>query len=914
MKQYPNIKFILQCMKRWEVSFDEYIDSYYMYATELKDYLYDYMQDQIYLNSIRIFIKEVNIRKNEIDADGNKAYKDIDNEYSTNESLDKLFLKYPVLEEKVSVIINNEKKQIALFFQRLKEDAGILNATYNFKISKLSMIEFEQDSDSHNHGAKTMCISDGNNKILYKPHSLVSDVFLTELYANVSPYLKYSLEHPCSIDRGTYGWQEFIEKRLPENEEEWSRYYFRYGELLFFAYSINMTDIHSENLIQNGENPYVIDTETIFYNNSYSGKMDVQNRNNVPQVVFNDYMTNSVMNTLMLPFKAIGSPVDVDLSPLSVFANQESDSILNYKIVDEFSDNIRFEIVKYSSYKKHEHDPFLYTKEIAGGFEFSYQWYLDNEDYYINLVDKLLSKYTMPVRQVLRATYVYGKFLDAARHPDYLENKSKTEILFKKMISSHNKFRIWQGENEVKSLLESDFPYFYTYINDKAVYCIYGKCDNFFTQTIRDIINKRLMSLSLQDMELQKSLIFISMSTINKPNSIGYELENVKKMSDYTAVFFRKQEVVDEIIRYILSIAIWNQEKDLCMWAGQAEIGNSMKMCTLSHYLYDGGGIVLLLLYAAADNRGKYESIIRSAMNYFEIISEEDRKLSAYNGIGSMLYLYYELIKLWKDTVYQNRFEKLLNRVAAYSLSEDIPIDYCNGLSGMAVLLENIYLDMHDEKLIPIIIKYVDYCIDHIDTIKLAGLAHGYAGVSLATSGLYAITKNEKYRIATLELINEENKLFDLQEGNWKDLRFHEKQGDSYFWCHGAGGIALARMKAYQHLGESICLKDLNTAVIKLKKDMNKLKNHSLCHGMFGNLDILNSIYNSGIIDEDVLSKCDLLQLKNGIMENIISDGCVCGISNAYNMVSFMLGISGMAYSLLRMDDVHIPNFLLLEL
>lgn len=901
-------------MKRWEVSFDECIDSHYMYAAELKDYLCGYMQSQIYLNSVRTFIKEVNIQKNKIDDDDNKAYEDIDNEYCTNEGLEDFFCKYPVLEEKLSVIINNEKKQIALFFQRLKEDEEILNTAYNFKIAELSMIDFEPDSDSHNHGAKTVCISDGKNKILYKPHSLASDLFLTELLASVSPYLKYSLEHPCSIDKGEYGWQQFIEKKLPEKDEEWSRYYLRYGELLFFAYSINMTDIHSGNLIQNGEHPFVIDTETIFYNNSYSGKLNAQNKNSVPQLVFNDFMTNSVMNTLMLPFKAIGSAIDVDLSPLSVFANQESDSILNYQIVDEFSDNIRFETVKYSLEKECDHDPFLYTKEIVEGFEFSYQWYLENGEYYNNLVKNLLSKYDMSVRQVLRATYVYGKFLDAARHPDYLEDKSKTQLLFKKLISPNNKFRIWQGENEAKSLLENDFPYFYTYINDKAAYCIYGKCDNFFTQTIKDMINKRLISLSLQDMELQKSLVFISMSTINKPNSIGYELENVKKMSDYTAIFFRKQEAANEIIKYILSSAIWNQEKDLCMWAGQAEIGNAMRMSTLSHYLYDGGGVVLLLLYAAADNKRKYESVIRAAMNYFETISVEDRKLSSYNGIGSMLYLYYELTKLWKDSVYQNRFEKLLNHIAACPLLGDIPIDYCNGLSGMAVLLENIYLDMHDEKLIPMIIKYVDYCLDHVGTIKLAGLAHGYAGISLAASGLYEITKNEKYRAAALDLINEENKLFDFQEGNWKDLRFEENQGDSYFWCHGAGGIALARMKAYQYLEESICLKDLNAAVVKLKKDMNKLKNHSLCHGMFGNLDILNSICHSGIIEEGALSEGDLLQLKKMIMDNIISDGCVCGISNAYNMISFMLGISGMAYSLLRMNDVQLPNILLLEL
>ena len=67
------------------------------------------------------------------------------------------------------------------------------------------------------------------------------------------------------LDRGDYGWVEYVEHRSCASDEEIRRYYRRTGNFLCLVYALNGSDFHFENMIADGEHPVPIDLETIYH-------------------------------------------------------------------------------------------------------------------------------------------------------------------------------------------------------------------------------------------------------------------------------------------------------------------------------------------------------------------------------------------------------------------------------------------------------------------------------------------------------------------------------------------------------------------------------------------------------------------------------------------------------------------------
>jgi lantibiotic modifying enzyme len=67
------------------------------------------------------------------------------------------------------------------------------------------------------------------------------------------------------LDRGDYGWVEYVEHRSCASDAEIRRYYRRTGHFLSLVYALNGSDFHFENMIADGEHPVPIDLETIYH-------------------------------------------------------------------------------------------------------------------------------------------------------------------------------------------------------------------------------------------------------------------------------------------------------------------------------------------------------------------------------------------------------------------------------------------------------------------------------------------------------------------------------------------------------------------------------------------------------------------------------------------------------------------------
>ena len=197
---------------------------------------------------------------------------------------------------------------------------------------------------------------------------------------------------------------------------------------------------------------------------------------------------------------------------------------------------------------------------------------------------------------------------------------------------------------------------------------------------------------------------------------------------------------------------------------------------------------------------------------------------------------------------------------------------------------------------------------------NLTGFSHGTAGVAYALLELYHETKDAEYLRAAEDALRYERQVFNSDVGNWPDFREesqrpNRKSPPSYktLWCHGAPGIALSRLRAYQITGHEvykeeaeIALSTTRTAVVASM--MSRRWDYSLCHGLTGNADVLISGY-------QVLgsTRTDDINLARQVASAITQFRGLGDVENP----SLMLGLAGVGYFLIRLYNAGIPSVLL---
>jgi lantibiotic modifying enzyme len=134
------------------------------------------------------------------------------------------------------------------------------------------------------------------------------------------------------------------------------------------------------------------------------------------------------------------------------------------------------------------------------------------------------------------------------------------------------------------------------------------------------------------------------------------------------------------------------------------------------------------------------------------------------------------------------------------------------------------------------------------DAPHLLGLSHGAAGAATAFLELHAVTGAPRWREAAQRAMAYERSRYEPRALNWPDLRGSGSQGDwrpsfPVFWCHGAPGIALSRLRAVELIVDEEARQEaviaLDTTRAAVENGVAASGNFSLCHGLAGNAEVL---------------------------------------------------------------------------
>ena len=408
-------------------------------------------------------------------------------------------------------------------------------------------------------------------------------------------------------------------------------------------------------------------------------------------------------------------------------------------------------------------------------------------------------------------------------------------------------------------------------------------------------------------------------------------------------------KVADAIGQRICAQAVWHNGR--CNWLGMEPLergsaGSQLSATyrTLGPDLYSGtSGVALFLAELFAETgdpllRQTALAAARHALARADAILPLSR-LGLFSGWFGIALVAARVGILLDEADLQTHAQQLLQRVFAEERDAH-EFDLMSGRAGAIAALMVLNRIFDDAGLIDFAVRLGDELIEMADKKigyswespslrnhhNLTGFSHGASGAAYALLELHAATGISKYRDAASLAFEYENHWFNVETANWPDFRKDpsspsgRKHTYPYmtFWCHGAPGIALARLRAYEMTRDEQYKAD---AIAALKTTRSSIEsaldswagNFSLCHGLAGNAEVLIYGAETLSLEAEENMAAALMVARTG-MERYASTNSQwpCG-THAGETPNLMLGLAGIGHYYLRLWQPSIPSIIFLN-
>lgn len=554
----------------------------------MKNILYDVIPELVELCS-RVLITEFwNYKSNfpQRVSKGSDMYLEYYSKLEDGQIINGILDKYVVLKD----IINNFLKQRIFYIKECinnyEKDKEEIYQIFNIHSNKLIKVNITS-GDTHHKGRKVIMVTLEDGTLIYKPRSLEAEHTFYELLDIISDNNISKAVRLKDISHNTYSWQELAVYKTAESLTDVKKYYFYLGEILFTADLCCSHDLHHENIIACKDTPILIDMETLVDSGPQPPEIGDQ-----PLKYINYECINSVLGTILLPTNCIHMVFDFDISAISGRNQYESNSWYDFIMINKGTDNICLEkVYKLGVYEEEKNllkynnqivNPRNYLCHILEGYQNAYNVFSLKK----GEIKNIISNNKLRIRQVLRPTAIYGKFLMASLYSDYLVNWNKYKSLFRRLI---NNKAIEKSKLEIIDLLNRDVPYFYSELDEKNLYSYQGKVNNYFPCSSKDVVLNKMDLINKNYIDKQMYYIKLAMSTLDNTNG-NEEVENLFKQQD---------DILDMAIKIADKMEkkqFWNKESTDCYMLTTSVIKGKRKICMLNYNLYDGGGVLLFYI------------------------------------------------------------------------------------------------------------------------------------------------------------------------------------------------------------------------------------------------------------------------------------------------------------------------------
>lgn len=646
-------------------------------------------------------------------------------------------------------------------------------------------------SDPHNGGQSAVLFSCGEKKYIYKPRPSTADTAWADFLDALAPIIDVPL--PRAV-RPIFPLEEsttivpFVEGREAKDETEARLFYTRCGALLALCMILGATDLHSENLIADGDSPLLVDLETLM-----SGVTP-------DRAARGAKLYDSLIFSHLLPNWMLQDDENIDVGALTGAGKNQL---------------------------KLHGDPcpaYAYVEEICSGFRRTFIGLLKQRE----AVSKELERFAKAsFRKLLRSTDLYGRLCDQIARMDSPEEKrASTERLCRAyqrggepwMQKMHR-----ACESEINAVLRGDIPYFFSFGDECCLRDMDGiVAEDYYTCSPLDAARQRLAALRPEDGIAQERIIRLSLRAV---------CPKVEKDALPSA-----RGVFDMLEAQVI-------EGCPCGWMGLTTgARGEAYFQSIGFDLYEGL-LGVLVFYGALYEATGDEEVLRVIRSQYEeyrawYIRPESRiRANAANicltsGLGGHILALGYLARTLRDESYLRDAVMLLSRFNFDGFEDYESWDVYGGVSGLLVALPLLRGCGIDEQLAQIALQLADGICK--TRPELTGYAHGAAGLTLAL-GAAQYVGGGVYSEDILRLLEWENTQYDEVEKNWLDLRNPERHGFMKGLCSGAPGIGLARMQLLKYTRDTqiadVCMMDLRRVREFLRAQRQSLRRDTLCCG-----------------------------------------------------------------------------------
>ncbi|GEM29016.1 lanthionine synthetase [Nocardia neocaledoniensis NBRC 108232] len=854
-----------------------------------------------------------------------------------------LFDEFPLLAQRLHTVAELWQAFAVELLERLVTDLPELLTTLGAPASLGHLATVRAGlGDSHRSSRSVAVIEFSSGwKAVYKPRPFGVDAHFQDLLEWVNERTDgLNLRTVRCFDRGDYGWMEYVQAWPCTGSIELRTFYRRQGALLALLYVLHASDANAENLIAAGDQPVLIDLETLL-----QPRLEVLRSGNrsVAETAADELFGSSVIHAGLLPAGPYGW---ADRSGMSVQDGAGASSIRIPHVEAPGTDRMRIRLRK-AAVPRGDNQPDHvvrlrdYVDSVLVGFTEVYTLLGRNRDALTRQDGPLAAFRTDQVRVLLRDTSTYGLILGMSFHPRLLRNRWDLEehfdLLWREVATKPGLAAV--TESERRALWAVDIPAFDARVDGTEVLDDQGAVvlDTGVTSGWQ-LLNEALERLGDEDLARQIWLIRACMLS----NGVRWD-EPVAVARDAHAPAATPIDdeplygVAQAVAERLVDLAVGDSEG--AVWLGvRTGAETNWQVGVTGPDLYAGGlGIALFLgHYAEVSGDAEYRDLARRAAGAAVQQLRRGRfgrgtDVLGLIGLGGAVYALAQLGALWAD---DGLIAIARSLVAAMPplIARDEDFAVIDGAAGALLGAGTLSRISGDADILDVIRDAADRLLTaqgagsgnaawmprrmhELGLVEepLAGYGHGASGIASALVCASELLGDETYLDAALLAVDYERRLFEPKHGNWRDIRrfsghegpatekvgdWTDTEGNTIAWCHGAVGIGLTRLHILRHCADDGVESDM-VAALETTLRSGFGNGNSLCHGDFGSLELAVTVA-SDRADGELWTR--LRRHAATVVDSITEEGWRCGIQRDLEVPGLYNGLAGIGFGALRVS------------
>ena len=665
------------------------------------------------------------------------------------------------------------------------------------------LISAKSAGDTHRGGQAVQILTfQRGAALVYKPRPIAMERCFQDLIAWLNDRgLDPDLKVVATLDEGEFGWMQFVPVAPCQSHSEVQRFFERMGAHLAIIYVLGGTDLHSENVVANGEHPVPVDLETLFHADLFPNNFTGATARGWTELM------HSVMRPMLLPevFGLEGNAEDwVDISAMGRSENQLSPlPMAKWERAETDQMRLTYErliippgtsVPQFADGKIRSSD---FADEVVRGFARTYRLLRKYRGELLAPEGPLSPFDGKPIRQIYRDTMTYALILHASYHPRFQQDAITCEAMIRDNLrAAHTADQPQHSpieDAEAADLFACDIPFFSSVVGSADVFGADGLTK--VSVPLGDAWREsrlRIEFLNDRDLDRQTSIIRVAMLDISAemagpaPHRVIGSTEPSSQLLIATAA-----RIGDRICKLAI------HEGDKCTWLVPT-ITNSrrLELTVADVSLYGGlSGIALFLGYLfRITGREQYRYVAQGAMQEALSLYQEDAasiSIGAFNGIGGLCYALAHLGTITDRDDYSRDATAFIVKTASKALNSTA-LDLHDGLAGFITAALVVFSFNRDSNLIESLRPAADQLYrlansrSRRDSLAAfpegeTGVSHGRAGAGFALLRWAEATGETKFRVAGEGLLRRDIKINEAARKN--------ATHNSISWCRGGLGI-----------------------------------------------------------------------------------------------------------------------------